>query len=362
MFKLPKIIAILGPTASGKTDVGIFLAKKFNGEVVSFDSRQIYIGMDIGTAKPRRDGTPSAHSSKEGDSELTRQRSLPVSSTGQAIAQVDGDNHPLAPSLKMRGEYVVDGVRHHLVDFIDPDQDYSLADFKQDAVRAIADILGRGKLPILVGGTGLYFWAVIDNLEIPKVVPDKKLRNELEKLSLSELVKMLRAKDPESARVVDLENPRRVLRALEVALSGESFVKQQKKGKPLYDVLQIGLNWEREELNERINKRVDRQMEAGLVAETEGLARDPTLALPFLKREGKCEVWALPSMSGIGYRQMGYFLRGEMSLPEAVEILKRDTRHYAKRQMTWFKRNQRIKWIERDDKKAVGELVEKFIE
>ncbi|OGH88338.1 MAG: tRNA (adenosine(37)-N6)-dimethylallyltransferase MiaA [Candidatus Magasanikbacteria bacterium RIFOXYC2_FULL_42_28] len=329
MSKLPKIIAILGPTASGKTDVGIFLAKKFNGEVVSFDSRQIYKNMDIGTAKP--------------------------------------------PGSPGNGVYIVEGISHHLINTVDPDQDYSLADFKADAINAIDDILARGKLPILVGGTGLYFWAVIDNLDIPKVVPDKTLRKELEKLSLTEMVKMLRTKDPDSAEVIDLKNPRRVLRAVEVALAGESFVKQQKKGKQLYDCLQIGLNWPREELYERINARVDEQIKDGLVGETEGLVReilkhdshaashgvqDDSERLPRFARN---DIWALPSMSGIGYRQMGYYLRGEMTLDEVIEILKRDTRRYAKRQLTWFKRDQRINWVERNDNRMAGDLVGVFL-
>lgn len=322
MSKLPKIIAILGPTASGKTDLGIFLAKKFNGEVVNFDSRQVYVGMNIGTAKPRRDPTPAL------------------------------------PFLKREGEYVVDDVAHHLIDFVEPWQNYSLADFKADAVRAINDILARGKLPILVGGTGLYFWAVIDNLDIPKVAPDKSLRVELEKLSLTEMVKILRKKDPESAQAIDLKNPRRVLRALEVAFGGESFVKQKKIGKPLYDCLQIGLNWPREELNERINARVGEQIESGLVEETEGLVERLDSRLRGNDNGG---VWSLPSMSGIGYRQIGYYLRREMSLPEAIEILKRATRHYAKRQMTWFKRDKRIVWIEKNDKKMAEKLAKIFL-
>lgn len=308
MLNLPKIIAIIGPTASGKTDLGIFLAKKFNGEVLNFDSRQIYTKMDIGTAKP----------------------------VGE-WQEVDG-----------KKVYVVEGVVHHLMDFVDPGDDYSLGNFKADAFRAIDDILSRGKLPILVGGTGLYFWGVIDNLDLTNTEPDKKLREQLESKTLVEQVEMLKEKDPESAAIIDLKNPRRVLRALEVVLStGGSFIARKGKADPRYDALQIGLLWDRGVLNTRIDQRAETQIKDGLLEETKKLAEEYP--------------WPLPSMSGIGYRQMGYYLRGEMSLPEAVEVLKRDTRRYAKRQMTWFKRDQRIIWIDGPDKNRAEELVREFL-
>ncbi len=309
MQNLPKIIAVIGPTASGKTNLGIFLAKKFNGEVVNFDSRQIYTKMNIGTAKP----------------------------VGE-WKNVEG-----------KKVFVVEDVIHHLMDFVDPGTDYSLANFKEDAFRVIDDILSRGKLPILVGGTGLYFWGVIDNLDLTKTEPNKELREQLESKTLEELVEMLKEKDLESATIIDLKNPRRVLRALEVVLStGESFVARRGKSDPRYDVLQIGLSWPREVLNTRIDQRVEQQIKDGLVEETQKLSKEYS--------------WELPSMSGIGYRQMGYFLRGEMSLPEAVEILKRDTKRYAKRQMTWFKRDQRIVWIDGLDERNAEELAREFLD
>jgi tRNA dimethylallyltransferase len=227
---------------------------------------------------------------------------------------------------------MVDGVLHHLMDIVDPDANFTLADFKEKAIKAIDDILHREKLPIIVGGTGLYIQSIVDNLEIPKIAPNNELRAELEKKTLDEQVAMLKKIDPESVETIDIKNPRRVLRALEVTIaSGESFAKQQKKGVLLYDALQIGIEWPREELYERINARVDAQMADGLLEETKVLS-------------AKYD-WFLPSMSGIGYKQMGYFLRGEMSLSEAIEILKRDTRRYSKRQMTWFKRDSRIVWV-----------------
>jgi len=308
MNNLPKIIAVLGPTASGKTDLGIFLAKKFNGEVVNFDSRQIYTQMNIATAKP----------------------------VGH-WEEVDG-----------RKVFSVEGVPHHLMDFVDPGSAYSLSDFKRDAFVMIDNILSRGKLPILVGGTGLYFWGVIDNLDLTETPPDLELRSELEKKTLEEQVELLQEKDPESAALVDLKNPRRVLRALEVVLStGKSFVASQGKSNPRYNVLQLGVTLDREVLNTRIDQRVDKQMEMGLLEEIKQLAQKYS--------------WELPSMSSIGYRQIGYFLKGEMSLGEAVEILKRDTRRYAKRQMTWFKRDQRIVWLQKPWTESATVEIEKFL-
>lgn len=306
MIKLPKIIVILGPTASGKTDLSIALAREFNGEIINADSRQVYKEMDVATAKPPKDSTCK------------------------------------------RGEFCVQGVPHHLMDIIKPNKEFSSAHFKEQASAAVEDVLGRGKLPIVVGGTGLYIWALVDNLDIPKVAPNKKLRRSFQDKSLAELVKLLNHVDPLSAKKVDLKNPRRVLRALEVAISsGDSFVTQTTKSKPRYDFLQIGLNWPREELYARINTRVDKQIADGLEEETKKLA--------------KKYPWHLPSMSGIGYKQMGGYLRGEYNLKQAIERIKIDSRHYAKRQETWFKRDKRIKWVEKNDLKQARKLVEEFL-
>lgn len=286
--ELSKIIIILGPTGSGKTELGIAVAKKLNGEIISADSRQIYRQMDIGTAKPKGEWK--------------------------------------------NGAYIVNGVLHYLMDIINPDKNFTVADFKEQATLQIQDILKRKKLPIIVGGTGLYIWAVVDNLDIPKVAPSMDLRKELEKKTQPELIEMLKQVDPESAGKIDLKNPRRVLRALEVVMvSGESFFKQRKKQAPLYNAQEFGIKISREELYKRINARVDQQIKDGLVEEVKNLAKKYS--------------WDLPSMSGIGYKQIGYYLRGEMTLEQAIELLKRDTRRYAKRQLTWFKKDQRIKWI-----------------
>ncbi len=303
--KLPKIIVVLGPTASGKTDLALRLAKKYNGEIVSADSRQVYKQMNVGTAKPAGEWKD--------------------------------------------GAYVVEGVSHYMMDIINPNEDFSLADFKKIAINSIYDILKRGKLPIIVGGTGLYVWAIVDNLDIPTVKPNLELRKELEKKSLSELVSQLQELDPQTAEKIDIKNPRRVLRALEVVISsGKSFMAQQTKSEPLFNTLQIGISMLKEELDLRIEKRIGVQMKDGLLAETE-----------MLKASGYD--WNLPSMSGIGYRQIGYYLQNKMSLSEAVETLKTDTKKYAKRQITWFKRDKRIHWIQNGDKEKTEELVENFL-
>ncbi len=258
MSTLKKLIVILGPTASGKSELAVKLAQKFEGEIVSADSRQIYKGMDIGTAK-----------SKE---------------------------------------------PQYLIDIIEPDQEFTLAQYKELAVKKIKEI----DTPFLVGGTGLYIQAVVDNLDIPQVKPDKKLREELEKLSSEQLYQKLKKLDSETA--VDSHNRRRLIRAIEVCVStGKPFPKKKKK--PLFDILQIGLKTS----DEKINRRVDMMFEMGLVKEVESLIKKYSPNLP--------------AFSGIGYKEI-------IQNPEnAREMIKLHTRQYAKRQMTWFKRDKRIKWI-----------------
>ena len=303
MKKLPKIIVIVGPTASGKTALGLDLAKKFNGEIINADSRQVYRGMDIATAKAR-------------------------------------------PDDKQDG-YFVQGIRHHLIDIVNPEEEFTLAHYKKLAFETVDEILSRGKLPIVVGGTGLYVRAIVDNPDIPEVAPNKELRDRLEQMSAEDRIECLKKIDPKSAAQIDLKNPRRVIRAIEVAsATNKSFAAQQTKSAPRYDALQIGLDVPREKLYERINARVDEQMKEGLFEETKKLAEKYS--------------WDLPSMSGIGYKQIGLYLRGEMSLPEAAELIKRDTRNYAKRQMTWFIKDMRIKWVKTEDE--AESLIKKFIE
>lgn len=306
---LPKLAVILGPTASGKTDLSVALAKKFNGEIICADSRQVYKKMDVGTAKvPGR-----------------------------------WQSHPLT-----REEvFVYQDVPHYLIDFIDPGREFTLADYKELALRKIYEISKRGQLPMLVGGTGLYVHAVVDNLVMPAVPPNKKLRYSLEQKTNRELVAWLAKLDPLTARTVDHNNQRRLIRALEVCIwTGRPFSEQQKKGEPLFDCLQIGLNLPRETLCQRIAYRTDKMMEAGLLQEVRALVKQRYS-------------WQLPSMSGTGYRQFADFFANRMSLEKAVELLKRDTRRYARRQMTWFRRDTRIKWVK--DAAEAEALVREFL-
>jgi tRNA dimethylallyltransferase len=301
MTTLPKIIAIVGPTASGKTALSVALAQKYHGEIVSADSRQIYRGMDIGTAKP------------------------PVSER--------------------------DGIPHYLFDIKDPNEEYTVADYKHDAVLAIQDILNKKKLPILVGGTGLYIDAVLDNLDIPKIKADPELRAKIEKdiaeNGLAAVVKKLVDRDPEAAYIVDPKNPRRVVRALEVAiLTGEPFTAQRKKNEPLFDALKIGMNLPPETLRERIDLRIDRMMQDGLVSEVETL----------VKKYGKSCV----AFDAIGYREIVNYLDGISSLEQAADIMKHNTWHYAKRQMTWFRKDKNIQWIAKPEE--AERIAEEFLQ
>jgi len=279
---LKKIIVILGPTASGKSSLAIKLAAKFKGEIVNADSRQIYREMNIGTGK--------------------------------------------TDSLDSK-------IRHHLLDIIAPNKLFSLAQYQRLAILAIDDILRRKKVPIICGGTGLYIRAIVDNLDIPRVKPNIKLRQKLEKQTLAKLFSQLKKLDPKTAKIIDRYNKRRLVRALEVVLAKQtSFTDLQKTKKPRYEVLQIGIKTDRVILRQRIEKRFNQMIKKGLIEETKKLLKKyPT---------------NLPSMSGIGYLKISQYLAGEISLQEAVNRAVARTYQYSKRQMTWFKKDERIKWID----------------
>jgi tRNA dimethylallyltransferase len=296
--RLPKLIVILGPTASGKSKLALKLAKKINGEVVSADSRQIYGGMDIGTAKI----------------EFTRTQEHKNTRT---------IFHPKT----------AEGIPHHMIDIVNPDEEYTLAQYKKQAIKVIKNIQKRGKMPFLVGGTGLYIQVIVDNLQIPKVPPNKALRSRLKNKSNEELLAKLKKLDPESTKQIDPHNKRRLIRAIEVCkVTGQAFSQQIKKGEPLFDVLQIGIKVPREELYKRINLRVEKMIRMGLVEE--------------VKKLTKTYSFDLPSMSGIGYKEIIMYLQGKIGWDEAKELIKRNTRRYARRQMTWFRGDRRIKWVE----------------
>ena len=281
------LIVILGPTASGKTTLSIELSKKLNGEIVSADSRQVYRGMDIGTDK--------------------------IKDTWK--------------------------VPHHVIDVVNPDEPFTLVQYKEMAEGAIDDILARGNVPFLVGGTMLYIDAVVKNFQIPssKVnsqwsMVSRDLREQLEQQSNEKLLAQLQKLDPECARGVDPKNKRRLVRALEYCLqTGGKFSRARNEGPRKYTSFMIGLDVPRAELYSCIDARIDKQVRAGLVEETRTLA----------EKYG----YDIPPMSALGYRQVGRYLQGECSLEEAVQRLKFDTHAYARRQLVWWRKNKDIVWI-----------------
>lgn len=297
------LLVLVGPTAVGKTALSIYLASRFNGEIVSADSRLFYRGLDIGTAKP-----------------------LPA-------------ERAAAP--------------HHLIDICPPDGTLSLGEYQRLATRTIDAILGRNNLPVLVGGTGQYVSAVIEGWGIPEVAPRLELRAALEALGEDEAARWLVALDPAAAARIDPRNFRRVIRALEVTLvTGRPITELQRKTPPPYDIRVIGLLRGRRSLYERIDDRVDAMMAAGLLDEVRRL-RDAGYGSD------------LPSMSGLGYRQLMAHLSGETSLAEAVERIKFETHRFARQQATWFRRDDpRITWFdldEDDDPERVAVAVEEWL-
>ena len=302
----PRVVAIVGPTAVGKTALSLSLARAFDGEVISADSRQIYRGMDIGTAK----ATPEE----------------------QAVAP------------------------HHLLDIADPDERLTLAQFKALADAAIRDIWARRRLPLLVGGTGLYVRAVLEGWTVPEVPPNAALRDELyaraEQEGHEALHRELAAVDPDAAEAIDARNVRRVVRALEVYQeTGVPISQLQQKHPPGYRILRIGLTMSRTALYARIDARVDAMLASGLVEEVRCLLQQGYTP-------------DLPAMSGLGYRQIAQYLAGEISLEEAVELVKRHTRRFVRQQYNWFRLNDPdIHWLDAEDDptQAAIELVGAFL-
>lgn len=272
----------MGPTAAGKTKFAIRTALESNGEIISADSRLVYKGFDIATAKP---------------TEKERQ-----------------------------------GIKHHLIDIVEPEVDYSVANFFDDAKIAIEKICQKGKTPIVVGGTGLYFRILLEDFDLPRVEADYELRRELEQKETSELHEILKKLDPKSADKIHFNNKVKIIRAIEVCQTlGKPISDAAGKKEPEFDVQWIGLNLpDRSVLYEKVNKRVDEMMEKGLVEETKTL----------LAKHGRINNF----VNTIGYQEILEYLDGEISLDEAVLNIKQNTRHYAKRQLTWFRRNKLIKW------------------
>ncbi len=310
---LPKLLSIIGPTASGKTDLAIKIAKQFNGEVICVDSRTVYRGMDIGTAKP----------------------------VGEKEWKSENGNWKIGDAA-----LIVDGVRHWGIDLVDPSVEYSIADFKNYAEEKIAEIIARGNLPILVGGTALWINAITMNLDLPEVPPDLALRQELEERNVADLYQQLITLDPASEAFIDPMNKRRLIRALEVCVkTGKPFSELRRVGEPKYDVMTIGTEVERDELRRRIDLRVDTMVAQGLVDEVR-----------VLKEKFSCEV---PAMSGIGYRQVCFFLDNKANLEAVIADIKSDTWQFAKRQFTWFRRDTEIQWV--TDTMQASELVKQWL-
>lgn len=296
-----KIVSVVGPTASGKTKLSVELAKHFDGEIISADSMQIYKGMTIATAKPDK-------------SEMQ-------------------------------------GIPHHLMDFLPPESTYSVAMFVEDAKRCIADISGRGKLPFIVGGTGLYVDSLLNNVSFNDCVRDEalseKLAEEYRKNGIQPLLDSLSEFDPVAAeRLSDGKNPKRIIRAIEFyRTTGVTITEQIEKSRleeSPYRAVKIGLNFrDREALYERINLRVDLMLQAGLLEEA---------------KEVLGSSLSFTSGMAIGYKELAPYFEGALPLEQCVEKLKRETRRYAKRQLTWFRRDNEINWLYADDYNSFSEL------
>ncbi|MEK7209691.1 MAG: tRNA (adenosine(37)-N6)-dimethylallyltransferase MiaA [Patescibacteria group bacterium] len=301
---LSKVVVILGVTASGKTDLAIKLAKKFNGEVVSADSRQVYKEFAIGTAKPA--------------------------------------GHWMF--LGGKKEFVSGGIVHHLMDVIDPKEEFTLAEYKKLALGKINEIAEKNKLPFLVGGTALYLKAVLENWNIPQVRPNLSLRTSLSNKPTLDLFRELLKKDPEAAAITGPANKRRIIRALEVIYAtGQKFSAQRRAGKKLFEPLKIGIQIGFEDLKKRVAERTVLMIKNGLVEEVHRLKRKYP--------------WSLVPMQSIDYQEFKEYFEGKKSLLETVNLINRHHLAYTKRQMTWFKKDKDIHWVSPDLKLALTESV-----
>jgi tRNA dimethylallyltransferase len=299
------LLVVVGPTAVGKTKIAIELAERLSGEIISADSRYLYRGMDIGTAKP-------------------------------------------SPEEQAR-------VPHHLIDVTDPDQSWSLAEFRAAALSLINEITQRDHLPMLVGGTGQYVQSLLEGWTIPPQQADTGLREELEAFAEREgtdaLFERLRTADPTAATSIDKRNIRRVVRALEVTLStGQPFSAQRQKSPPNFNTFILGLSLPRPKLYQRIDARIEMMLAEGLVAETQSLV-------------DKGYSWSLPALSAIGYKQIGQYLRAEIDLKEAERLIKHETRRFVRRQANWFKAvDPNIHWYDSDalDIDELSQSIQRF--
>ncbi len=307
------MIAFLGPTASGKSEMAIKLAQKFRGEIISADSRQVYKGLDIGTAKITPDTKNSSNFS-----------------TGQA---------------EKKYIFTHKGIPHHCIDVASPKIKFTVVQYRKLALDAIDKILKKEEIPILCGGTGFYIQAVVDGIAIPEVKPDWKLRKELEKKSIKELYQILKKIDKRRAKSIERKNPRRLIRAIEIVMKTKKPVPLLRKRPLPYPVLMLGIKKEKENLEKAIKKRFLKWLRQGLVKEVKNLRKG---GISFKKIEA----------FGIHYRVVAEYLQNKINKREMIESSIKEIQNYVKRQLTWFKRDKRIRWV-KNYKEAEG-LVKKF--
>jgi len=302
-----KVIVILGPNASGKTGLAVKLAKKFKGEIISADSRQVYQGMDIGTGKEGKRGVINKH---------------PVR--------------------------FINSIPQYLVDIKKPSQQYTVADFQKQVTGLIQEIIQRNKIPFIIGGTGLYLDALTKGFIIPQTSKKgQQIRKKLEKQNLKILLKKLKKLDFETYQKIDKSNKRRIVRALEVCLiTGKKFSELKKESKPDFQFLKIGLTHPRKKLYELIDKRVDKRIKQGMIAEVKKLKRQDLS-------------WKRLDDFGLEYRFIAKYLKGEFKKEEMIEKLKFAIHHFARRQLTWFRRDKEIYWI--SSKKQAERSIKKFM-
>lgn len=295
MSNLPKVIVIAGPTASGKSDLAVWLAKKIKGEIISADSRQVFKGMDIGTGK------------------ITKKE--------------------------------MQSIPHYLLDIASPKKRFTVTRFQKLANQAINSILKKNKIPIICGGTGFYIQSVIDGLIFPQVKPDLSLRKKLEKKSAKQLFSLLKKRDPKRARIIDKDNKRRLIRALEIAIKTNNPIPELKKQKN-FDILFLGIKKDKKELQKRIEKRLLKRLDQGMIKEVKKLKAS---GISYKKLYD----------FGLEYRYLSLFLQNKITYQEMVSLLQKEIEKYAKRQITWFKKDKRIIWIK--NKKEMLSLVKNFI-
>ena len=326
-----KVIVIVGPTASGKSDLGIKIAKKFNGEIISADSRQVYCGMDIGTGKVFKDKVKKL-----------RITNYELKTNAQSVIR-----------NSLTQQYYSGGIRHHLLDIVSPKKQFTADEFKKLGEKAIKEILAKGKVPIIVGGTGFYIDILLGRMSVAEVPPSKKLRARFEKLTVEHLFKMLKKLDPKRAKTIDPKNKRRLVRALEIVITTGKpvpFFAKASQGKPKYSILWLGLR--PNNLEKRIKIRLDKRLKQGMVKEIEQL-RKQEVSWKRLDDFGLeyCYVsrWLIKKLRITNYElktnAQSVIRNTQFKNSDEYQKLLREIVRYSKRQMTWFKRNKEICWV-----------------